>query len=353
MIRNNPTAWKAAIAIHAHFQSKATVAALSDLPEHTWKRSGDLLRRLRLAQQHRWHLAATRLRRDLNRSLDILSAEVSAMARPLQPEPPQTRAASLGDIYADLLALEEEFDEVSISLRDRTISAITEPIELGGVYLGRFKVQLNWSQLPGECPCDYCVKALDPNPAASDETVTHPHVQDEAVCEGDARQPIWRALEEGRLLDFFVVVASLLRTYNSDSPYVALADWHGSPCTDCGGNCYGEDRWTCEKCAETICGDCYICCPGCDSSFCIQCLTRCADCDEHHCQSCLDDCKRCDAELCQRCRDERPTCPECHAQEQESIESDDEDHDADTAGCQEDAEPAVQSHGLGKAALPA
>ena len=39
---------------------------------------------------------------------------------------------------------------------------------------------------------------LDANPADANHSVTHPHVQDEAVCEGEGRQPVRRALEQGR-----------------------------------------------------------------------------------------------------------------------------------------------------------
>ena len=72
--------------------------------------------------------------------------------------------------------------------------------------------------------------AEDPHPAHSDDSVTHPHVQSEGVCEGDAKLPIRNALSQLRLLDFFQIVGSLLRTYNSGSPYVALL-MTGTECT--------------------------------------------------------------------------------------------------------------------------
>jgi hypothetical protein len=123
------------------------------------------------------------------------------------------------------------------------------------------------------------------NPAATNDSVTHPHVDGEALCEGEGRQPIRRALEQGRLLDFFVIIANLLRTYNSDSPYVSLSDWHGVECFDCGTTVCDDERWTCEKCDTTVCGECYSNCPECDGIFCDACVTRCEGCDENHCSA--------------------------------------------------------------------
>src|SRR5690606_20967014 len=103
------------------------------------------------------------------------------------------------------------------------LSVTTEPITLEGVYLGPFRIELDVDDLAaGEC-ADYRVIALEPNPAASNCDVTHPHIQDEQLCEGEGRPLIRRALGEGRILDFFEFVASVLRAYNPESPYVSLS----------------------------------------------------------------------------------------------------------------------------------
>ena len=56
----------------------------------------------------------------------------------------------------------------------------------------------------------YRVVALDPHPAGSDESVTHPHVRDEQLCAGDAAAAIRSALAGGRICDFFLLVRSVL-----------------------------------------------------------------------------------------------------------------------------------------------
>jgi hypothetical protein len=43
----------------------------------------------------------------------------------------------------------------------------------------------------------YRVIAKDAHPAESRENVTHPHVMDEVLCEGDGKHGIRRALSEG------------------------------------------------------------------------------------------------------------------------------------------------------------
>jgi hypothetical protein len=46
----------------------------------------------------------------------------------------------------------------------------------------------------------------------------------------DRHPPIRNALEQGRLHDFFMIVANLLRTYNWGSPFVSVSDWRGEEC---------------------------------------------------------------------------------------------------------------------------
>jgi len=62
----------------------------------------------------------------------------------------------------------------------------------------------------------YFVTAIDPHPAATDNAVTHPHVSNDVVCEGDGAAAIRAALEIGRFTDFFAMVRCILTTYNPD-----------------------------------------------------------------------------------------------------------------------------------------
>jgi hypothetical protein len=315
MTRKEKLLIRRAIAIHQQRKIEPSTAAKVELPTPTWQQSKHLFRRMYRARQRGWNLAAQRLQRELREVLRRLHGELVAMDGLLESKHNESQFASVGDIYADLVALHEEFDDVSIDRRGKTVSVTTEPIELERVCLGPFEIRLDWSELVDGQSHNYRVIALDANPAAANASVTHPHVQDEAVCEGEGRQPIRHALEQGRLLDFFLIVANLLRTYNSGSPYVSLSDWHGVECADCGSTVCDDERWTCEKCETTICGECYFNCPGCDGIFCNECMTRCGGCDENHCGTCMRRCSRCRAELCQGCLYDKERCSDCHDRE--------------------------------------
>ena len=107
----------------------------------------------------------------------------------LQPLPVATPA----ELYADLVALEQERFEVQINLDQHQLCVTTEPIELEGIHLGRFAIRLDWQ--PRHATRHYRIVPLDPNPAAANDAVTHPHVNDEILCEGDGRAsiaPRWR-----------------------------------------------------------------------------------------------------------------------------------------------------------------
>ena len=115
---------------------------------------------------------------------------------------------SATDVYHDLLALKGEFEEVEIDLEENDLSVTTDDIDLDGVCLGPFQIRLEWQQI-GQASQPYRVIALDPHPATKSDEITHPHVQDERLCEGDGRAAIADALAEGRLLDFFLLVSQV------------------------------------------------------------------------------------------------------------------------------------------------
>ncbi|MFV1967331.1 MAG: hypothetical protein ACC628_18025 [Pirellulaceae bacterium] len=143
MTRTEKTLMRLAVAVHGQLKSEQSTSVQIDLPTTTWQQSQVLVRRMRRAHQHGWQLAAQRLQRDLKEMFRRLHGELVAIDRMLEPPPSEPRSASIGDIYHDLVALHEEFDEVSFDRRGRTISVTTEPIDLEGVLLGPFEVRLD------------------------------------------------------------------------------------------------------------------------------------------------------------------------------------------------------------------
>lgn len=350
MMRKQEPLIRLAIAIREQLSPRRCAVENTELPTSAWQQCDTLLGKLRRARRRGWHLAVGRLQRDLQGATQRLQGALSEIDRQLETSTAELRRASVSDICADLIALREEFDEVTFDRRGRTVSVTTEPITLEGVHLGPFEIRLDWDGLAESGPDNYRVIALDSNPAASNDSVTHPHVQDEVVCEGDGRQPIRHSLQQGRLLDFFAIVANLLRTYNAGSPYVLLSEWHGVPCVSCGTTVCDDERYICEKCETAMCGECYYSCPGCDGIYCSECVTHCEGCDEYHCRPCMKHCSRCGIELCQGCLDNDERCSDCHDQETEESE---ETLTNDEWGEHCNTDTPLQPHRVGEAAVPA
>ena len=71
------------------------------------------------------------------------------MAQRLPRSTATARSATAHDIYQDLVALRQEFEELDYDLRERRLSVVTEPIVLEGVYLGPFEIRLQWARPMG------------------------------------------------------------------------------------------------------------------------------------------------------------------------------------------------------------
>lgn len=248
-------------------------------------------------------------------------------------------APTVKDLFADLIALDREFPCVELSFPEQTVSVTTEPIELEGIYLGKFQIVLELRHL-GQTHA-YRVLAVDPNPACSCDSTTHPHVQNEELCEGEGQKPIENALNDGRLFDFFTIVNQTLHTYNAGSAYISLSDWSGTECRDCGSTVDDDQISSCSQCEGQICGECTCSCQRCDDVYCDDCTTSCVGCQDTFCGSCIECCDRCDKPFCKDCLTEG-TCDDCTDDEEET-----------TTEHEGASEPAVQSDGLGEVAFPA
>ena len=227
------------------------------------------------------------------------------------------------EILGELQQLQREFGEVKYEPKPEILSVTTDPIELEGIYLGPFEIQLHLPSLVdperGE-PCR--VVALDPNPSAKNGSVTHPHVSDERLCPGEARTAISAALTGGRICDFFMLVQSVLSHYNPESPYVALDQWQGVECYECGYLASSESSYYCEGCERDFCEGCISYCEGCDTSLCVHCISSCAHCGVRRCESCLESCQACLELYCPDCLDQG-YCPDCKEKVDEELEEED------------------------------
>jgi hypothetical protein len=299
---------RAAGRIHAELRPSLTDA--DDLPIAAWQRCQRFQRLMGCARARGWTAAERICRTQLKRSLAALRQELDECERSLDVVP-TSPAQTLRDVYDDLVAIEAEFDGFRVNLREATISVVTRSVVLADVDLGRFEIVLSWRGL-GDSRSPYTVGAVDERSAHSDSSLAHPHVRDEQLCEGDGAAAIRSALRSGRLLDFLTIVAQTLATYNPHSAYLALDQWLGVSCTDCGAVVEADEASCCERCESDLCGDCQYSCTACGRLACSDCGSSCSHCGEHHCRACLVACADCGRHFCERSLDEE-LCEACRA----------------------------------------
>ena len=251
-------------------------------------------------------------------------------------EGPQKKTPKLSLLVDELGQVQEEFGNLDFDKAENAVSIVTEPITLDDVPLGPFRIQLELdklSELYKDRP--YRVIALNPNPPATDEEVTHPHVSGERLCEGDGCVAIRSALEQGRLSDFFTLVRSILNTYNPDSPYVSLDDWSGESCYDCGYVMSREDTYYCYYCEHDYCSQCSTYCHQCEETACLGCSSQCPHCEELVCKNCISKCTECEELCCESCLED-DHCPNC----KEEMEKENEEQECKITETNQDGGPS-------------
>ena len=293
---------RAAAKVHERLFAAPRLNCVDRLPGGGWDRLRKAVWKHRQVEVRGWQAAANSLLADLEYQTELLIAALKHFRNQLPSTARAQRIVSPSQILADLLALENEFESAQIDLKERTVSVQTEPIELEGLWLGPFEIRLWWERLGVRR--SYEVIATDPQPASKDDSITHPHVQDGQLCEGDAMLPIKAALTEGRLFDFFLLVSQTLQTYNSSSPFVRISEWGGMRCTNCGWSMDADDASTCEHCDENVCSECTTWCRSCDRYPCSACTDQCAECENTFCSECLTLDAKSRRLLCKSCLDQ-------------------------------------------------
>jgi len=290
------------------------LAGLDSILHHT-ERLARARTKLALCIEKSMSAAQECVRQELASIISTLARELTALAG--LAERKAQRMVSLREIIAELQQIGDEFPEWSFSPKAGCLSATTGPIELEGIYLGRFSIQLRLKRPSAATVASpLSVEALEPHPAASDPHVRHPHVQGTSLCAGEATVPLRTALESGRLCDFFMMVRSVLTTYNPESPYVKLEEWDGVACYECGFMASGDDLYWCDCCQRDFCSECFGSCAGCDASLCTGCLSLCSGCELPFCESCMGSCTECGKPFCGSCLEDG-LCESCADQEGE------------------------------------
>ena len=330
--------------------------ACPELPDWYWSQCVELRRKLLTARMRRWRGAADEMAHELGRLMRELSRDFSDKALSLGESFRVPEVPSLRDLYAEVQAVFDEFEQSDLSLKKREIWVVTDPITLEFVDLGPFEIRLNLEAIGTlDRRQPYDIRALDPVPANSNSGVTHPHVLGGSLCEGDGKAAIRKAINEGRLSDFFQIVNQILHTYNSESAHAQLSEWSSCHCYDCDASVSSDDTNYCQFCECDFCSDCIQSCESCSSALCDNCSTDCEKCGETVCKTCLKECIRCSSKICPSCSTDRK-CPDCHEKESHTDENDESGAESQTspaAAASGQSEGAFQPDRLVENALPA
>ena len=209
-----------------HLQQEKNLIRETNLIKDSAINIEHLLRSLEVASNRCWQAAERQVITDCQNSIQRTEKLLDGIKRALT-EMKKNPELNPKEIFLDLAAIQEEFDDLHFDCKTKLLSVVSKAIHLEDIHLGRFKIQLELNSLSAETSGLYEVIEVDPNPAAPNENVTHPHVERNRLCEGDAQPAIRLALQQGRLFDFFQIVQQVLGTYNSSSAYVQLSEWEG------------------------------------------------------------------------------------------------------------------------------
>lgn len=292
-----------------------------------------------------WLAASKRSGAQIVRDLNNLDHEISNWRSQQSQCPPGP--TPLRDLVDDLTALDEEMDDLAFDPLTEILSVVTDSITLEDICLGRFQIQLPLRKLEiGN------VIALDPCRPSGNDYCTHPHVSNNDLCLGDGGGATYAAAREGRLLDFFTIVSSILHTYAKGYAYVEMDEWEGDPCHSCGerqpelARCYDCRDYFCDECIgpcctceEDICDGCSDRCCLCDERLCNHCIIKCERCKKYVCAECSTECEQCGESLCDRCRNDQL----CSCQD-DAEEDEDEDADVNENENESDASPQESDH---------
>ena len=208
--------WRAALRIEQQLRSRQRCQRSYFPPDVGWERFEQELCRWRAVDSRGWLTAARQQQRGLERAALALQEQIGQCLRGVEDSLARPVVATVAEIFRDLTALELEFERVELQLRERRLILETGPIVLEHWNLGSFEIRLHWDRLGYATP--YEVVALAPNPAASESSTVHPHVRNQTLCEGDGQAAIARALAEGRLFEFCLLVRQILRPTTRTTP---------------------------------------------------------------------------------------------------------------------------------------
>lgn len=227
-----------------------------------------------------WLVAAADVQATWYTRLQWWINDLQSLRSPVRP--PLALVPTTAQVYRDLDALDHEFVTVTIDAPEHTVTVETDRIVLDGLDLGPFEIVWKWSRLDDPLR----VIAQEPDWSQNGDEVCHPHVRGEELCVGDAQPALGEAFRSGRVFDAFLILRQVLQTYNPQSAYAAVDQWHGNTCTGCATGVAEDDTWWCTFCNDALCDECHRSCDACGNPLCHTCGLSCPECETFVCPSC-------------------------------------------------------------------
>jgi len=154
---------------HRVKEVRSTIPELLDFTE----RMKAAQRKLIACAAHSWKAAESKVLQNLESVLCEFPYYVQKIDRAIRPC--NSQVPSLKEIYLDLIHGKDEFGEIRYDRDEDFLAITTEPIRLEGLHLGEFEIRLYIKEIGRLDASDsYSVVALDPNPAAGNDSVSHP-----------------------------------------------------------------------------------------------------------------------------------------------------------------------------------
>jgi hypothetical protein len=286
-----------------------------------------LRKHVKFCEQH-GHLAAGRLVQEnalrFVEEIRTRLAHIEAHAKfPKSDSTETARNPALTDIVRELQQIGDEFDDWSYDEKAKKLTVVSDNITMKGVELGAFDIVLNLGSLSvSSISRSYTVEAQSPNCPSGNNRISHPHINVDVLCAGEATAPIRRALLEGRVCDFFLLVKGVIENYNPSSAYVMLEHWNGELCHECSDRTNVNDLCFCDRCHHDVCPDCSSSCEACDATRCNGCLSTCVRCDLYVCGACREKCTECRQTCCNECLTDG-ICTDCAVSEEDGFDEPD------------------------------
>ncbi|KKN99038.1 hypothetical protein LCGC14_0142830 [marine sediment metagenome] len=257
---------------------------------------------------------------ELGRDVETMLARVAANVKIWATDQSMV-PLTMKEAIEEITAINTQWSEVifrngwlNVKINDVCLEDGNEEVELGGF----------WLQLDIQCPQDgLTIESID-NVQSSNKGLTHPHVLNEKLCEGqEGEETLTNALNHGSLEYYFSTVEAIMRTYNDEFPHEKLRYWYKEnqlSCDSCNESISEEQSIYCEECYTGLCDHCaeMVYCEDCGNWRCDECSTSCDECNEGLCISCANTCNLCTnihcgscIRTCEICDEDREHCIEC------------------------------------------